>query len=380
MHAPGRVALLVPSLCLLAAIAAPAADGPAPLLKPVTPSGGYLRVRIPVTPGYPKTMSFNAQLPNGKKKGELINATVALETLPGQSYVAAKKLESWGYDVPKNKEFLLPELLLPTAQIAPKVNKGGTDVTVRLTNVKLTVVESPAGKDDTIFSCDMSLSATGLYAGHEKAMEPRLSFADKFLELTVPAAVVKRPGTDALKIPEPTGKPDATLVPAAAPLVNRGGTPAIAYAAINGRESYKTPDGKVIPVSIAVSSITNMPSGVLVTVGLQRGCKIEADQTAKSLEGIGVEGRPEFMPGKIKELRIGLVTGPGLKTQKDIVIKDLPVMVDKNVSEGYMLIGQKFIDTYFPDGVYAADAGVWKLHGRVNPELLADVKTRPKQK
>jgi len=102
-----RLAVLLPAAVVCAALAA-RADDPAPLLKPVAPAGGQLRVRLPVEPGFPKTMRFSAQVPNGKKKSELLDVTVALDTLPGQSYITAKKLESWGYAVPKGKEFLLP--------------------------------------------------------------------------------------------------------------------------------------------------------------------------------------------------------------------------------------------------------------------------------
>jgi hypothetical protein len=41
-----------------------------------------------------------------------------------------------------------------------------------------------------------------------------------------------------------------------------------------------------------------------------------------------------------------------------------------------MLITQKFIDTYLTDAVYAADKDGWKLHGRIAPDLLFDIKTR----
>ena len=362
---------------LAGGFAAPAADEPAPLLKPVTPPGTSLRVRLPVTPGFPKTTSFAAQVPNGKKKSELIGVTVALDTLAGKSYVTAKKLESWGYDVPRDKEFLLPELVVTAAQVAPKPTKGH-DVVVRLTNLKLTVIDNPASTDNTVHFCDFSLSSPTLYQGGERAMEPRLSFGDKFLELTVAPGVTRRPGTDDAKLVDVTAGANAKFVPAYGAMTMRGNQPVFAYAAINGQESYKTPEGKVFPVNVAVSSITNSTTGVVVTLGLVRGCKIEMDNAAAGMGAMGVEAKSEFVPGKIKELRLGVNTGPGLKTVKDVVIKDLPVLIDKNQSDGYMLIGQKFVDAYFADGVYAGDGTGWKLHGRVDPDLLQDVKTRPK--
>ncbi len=374
-----RLALLLSAVLVSLALGARAADEPAPLLKVTTPAGGQLRVRLPVEPGFPRTMRFTAQVPNGKKKSELLNATVALDTLPGKSYITAKKLESWGYEVPKSKEFLLPELIISAAQIAPKPAKGH-DATVRLTNLKLSVIDNPASTDNTIYFADMSLCSTTLYQGSDRTMEPRVSFGDKFLELTVPAGIVKRPGTSDAKIPDVTGTADTKLAPVYGPMVTRGGLQVFGYATVNGQETYKTPDGKVFPVNVAVSSITNVPSGVVVTLGLVRGCKIEMDANGMAMGATGVDAKSEFVPGKIKELRLAVNTGPGMKTVKDIVIKDLPVLIDKNQSEGYMLIGQKFIDTYFADGVYAADANGWKLHGRAPAELLMEIKTRPKQK
>jgi hypothetical protein len=380
MRFRGRRALFGVVAVFAAAVAATAADEPAPLLKPVTPAGSQVRVRLPVTAGFPKTMSFNAQVPRAKKKGELIDVTVALDTIPGKSYVTAKKLESWGYEVPKDKEFVLPELTFTAVQIAPKPSKSGTDALVRLTNLKLTVIGDPASSDNTVYLCDLSLSATTLYQNSERAMEPRVSFADKFLELSVSASIVKRPGTEDTKLVEVTTSSDAKLVPAYAATTARAGISVFSYAAVNGQDSYKTADGKSFPVSAAVSSIANVPTGVIVTIGLVRGCKIEMDQAAAGMNAMGVEAKGEFFPGKIKELRVAVHTGPGLKTVKDLVIKDLPVLIDKNQSEGYMLFGQKFLDTYFTDAVYAGGPDGWKLHGRIDPDLLADIKTRPKQK
>jgi hypothetical protein len=380
-----RLPLPVSILALVAAfVAAAAAAEPAPLLKPVTPGGQQLRVRLPVSPGFPKTMSFPAQLPRGgkkksseKKEAEKIDVTVALDSLPGKSYVTAKKLQSWGYDVPKDKEFLLPELTFTAAQVAPKPLKGHDSI-VRLTNVKLTVVDSPGSSDDTVYFCDLGLSASSFYLGNERAMEPRLSFGDKFLELTVPTTITRRPGSEDGALVEVTSSTDTTLVPAYGSMISRGGIQVFGYASINGQDSYKTANGKVFPVNVTVSSITNVPSGVIVTLGLARGCNIEMDQAAPALGATGVEAKSEFIPGKIKELRLAVNMGPGFRTVKDLVIKDLPVLVEKNQSEGYMLLGQKFMDTYIGDAVYAGTGEGWKLHGRIDPTLLFDIKTRPK--
>jgi hypothetical protein len=53
-----------------------------------------------------------------------------------------------------------------------------------------------------------------------------------------------------------------------------------------------------------------------------------------------------MIPGKMKEFRIGLMTGAGFKTQKDLVLRDVPVVVDKYMSEGAITIGQSFIGNY----------------------------------
>ena len=392
MRLRGRLAASVVAIVALVALM-PAADEPAaaPLLKEVKAGPGTLRVRIPVKPGFPDPMSFAAQVPRAKKKSELIDVKVAFEVMPGQSYVTVKKLESWGYEPGKAKEFVLPELLVPATQVSPKPTKG-SDAVIRLSNVKLTVIADPASKDDTVHMADISLSSTTLFQYADRAADARTSFADKFIELTVPAATaVRRPGTDAVAAADVSVSPDGKLVPSVGSTVNRTipsdnpammrGMPVFTYAAVDEQDSYKTPDGKTIPVSVAVSTISNMPSGVMVTLGLARGVKIDFDAAAAGQAAIGVDMKSAFVPGKIKQLRLGLTVdkkAKGQKEQKDIVIKDIPVMVDKNISEGYLLIGQKFIDTYFIDGVYTNSSEGWKLHGRTNPELLFDIKTRKK--
>jgi hypothetical protein len=381
MHSRSRFALFGLALLFTAALVA-AADEPAPLLKPIAPAKGQLRVRLPVTPtGLGTTMKISGKVPAGKKrqdKGELIEVVIASDTLPGPSFITSKKLESWGYEVPKGaKEFVLPELWIPAAQIAPKPDQQtGADVLVRVTNLKFTVIELPASTDGTIYFSDMSLTATTLYQGAEKAMEPWFSFADKFQEMTVPEKNVKRSGTNALAVPEPTISSDAKLVPAYSPTVMRGGQPIFAFASINGHDSYKTPAGEVIPVIVAVQSTTNTADGVMMTMGLARGCKVELDQAAAGEVTIGADSKSQFIRGKIKELRLAVNTGPGMKTVKDLVIRDLEVSVDKNLSPGYMLIGQKFIDAYYADAVYTYGGDGWKLHGRINPDMLFDIKTR----
>jgi hypothetical protein len=84
--------------------------------------------------------------------------------------------------------------------------------------------------------------------------------------------------------------------------------------------------------------------------------------------------------GKVKELRLGVMTGAGLKTQKDIVIPDLTVWVDKSNSGHFIWFGPRFLDTYLKDPILACGPdGIWQLHGRIKPDLLQDIKTRLKK-
>jgi hypothetical protein len=363
---------------LLVCAARSAADEPAPLLKPVVPTGSATRVRFPVTEGFPKTMQFKAQLPNGKKKSELVSVVVAFDTLAGQSYVSAKNVERWGYD-PKVKELVLPELVIAVTQPAPAKSAKGTDATLRLVNVKLTVVEAPGSGDATVYQSDLSLSASNIYYGSERAAEPRVSFADKFVEFTAPPGLVKKLNTSDAPVPPVTNTDDDKRTIAAVPMVTRGG-PVFGYIAVNGQDSYKTADGKMVPVVGTVGSLNNWDAGVMLTLGTARGCKVEFEQAGDGTEGTSAFGKADVGRGKLKELRLEIVTGPGLKDKKDFVLKDVPVMVNKNASDGFLTIGPKFINEHFKDAVYAAGPdGVWKLHGRVNPDVFADPKTRPKK-
>lgn len=361
---------------LLVCAARSAADEPAPLLKPVVPTGSATRVRFPVTAGFPKSMQFNAQVPNGKKKSELLPVTVAFDTLAGQSYVSAKNVEKWGYD-PKVKELVLPELVIAVAQPAPAKSAKGSDATLRLVNVKLTVVDAPGSGDASIFQSDLSLSASAIYYGSERTTEPRVSFRDKFVEFTAPAGLVKKLSTSDLPVPPVTNTADDTRAVAAVPMVARGG-PVFAFVSVNGQDSYKLADGKTVPVVGTVGSLNNWDAGVMLTLGMARGCKVEFDQ--KGVEGTSATGKSEVGRGKLKELRLELATGPGLKEKKDFVLKDVPVMVNLNASDGPLTIGPKFINDHFKDAVYAAGPdGMWKLHGRANPDAFVDPKTRPKK-
>ena len=342
-----------------------AADDPAPLVKPVVPTGNTARVRVPVAEDESTFMQFKAQFLNPKgKKGELIRAKVLLDTLPNPGKVGLKTWKEWGFEVPANRVGVIPELIIPADQIAPKAPKGG-DVEFRATNVRVQIYEAPAGEPAVYGDCDLWLSLRDLTGFGEKTFEPRVHFADKFLELTVPGPALKRLNTGEATAPDPKAT-GGELVPAFGQLT--GVTPTFAFASVNGLTSYKTPTEKVERVNVAVSSITNYPApGILMTVNTARGCGVE-------MEKLPANG--ETVPGKVKEFRLGLLTGAGLQAQKDFVLKDVTVHVIDDKTNAFIWLGPRFVEAYFKDGVYGCGADGWRLHGRVKPELLEDIKTR----
>lgn len=362
-----------PSLTLLIALAgvaslAPAADDPPPLLKAVTPPAGSVRARVPVKEDKNTLMQFNALIPKPQgKKGETIEVKVLIDNHPSTASVARKTWEKWGFEVPNNRTGVLSELLIPGAQLAPKPTKGW-DVEARFANLKLEIVEPPKGADP-FFGCDMVLSLNDLTKGADRAYEPRIHFADRFIDLTVPGAALRRPNTgdDAPAEPGVTGDPG--LVAAAGPFVQRGWQ-VFAFASLNGLTAYKSPDGKAETVNVAVSTIMNYPApGIVVSVNTARGCGVEF-QPPKA-------GDWDTAEGTAKELRLALFTGPGLKAPKDFVLRDVKVVVRNDKTAAYVYLGPRFVEEYFKDGVYACGPdGVWRLHGRVKPDLLEDIKTR----
>ena len=305
-----------------------------------------------------------AQIP--KAKGEMTEVTAAFEVRSGQSYVTAKKWQSWGYEIPTNKVGVLPALIIRAGQVAPKVSKG-RDLEFRLTDVHLHIVEPPKGAD-TVIGCDLLLALNDVTKSVDRAYEPRLYFADNFLELTVPANSVKRPGTGDIPPPEPAVNADPTLVPFMAPVKTRG-VAVFSSAAINGLSRYRTPDGKEKAVSVTVSSTTNCPGGIMVSMGTARGCKIELEE--KELRGTGTSFETAIARGKVKELRIGVLSGLGFKTAQDLLLKDVTVWVDKNDSGHMVWLGPNCIREQIANPVYACGLdGAWKLFGRAKPEMI----------
>ena len=200
-------------------------------------------------------IAARAPTADGKKgdKVETVEIRVALEVRPGRSVVAAKKWRSWGYEVPANKIGILRELVIPGVQLAPKTSKG-RDVEVRFPGLRIEIVEPP-GNADTVLGCDLLVSLSDLTKQTDRLFEPRLYFADQFLELTVPAGSVKRLGTGDDTPGEPGVNSDPKLVPIMAATATRG-VAVFSYAALNGLAQYKTPEGKEVPVNVTVSSTT----------------------------------------------------------------------------------------------------------------------------
>jgi hypothetical protein len=354
------------AVALFAAVGTVAAADPAPLVKPVTPAGAGVRVRVPVTEDKSTFMQFKAQIPKPQgKKGETIDIKVALDTLPNVSKVNPKRWKAWGFEVPGNNMGVLPELIIPAGQLAPKPTKG-RDVELRLANVKLLLVEPPGGKEE-YEGCDFALSLRDLTGGADRAFEPRVYFQDRFFELTAPGTTVKKLNAGEATSPDPAATA-GDLVPAMGTL-NGTQFPLFAFASVNGLTRYTTPAGKMETVNAGVGSLSNFPDpGIIMTVNTARGC------------GVVLEKQPgdgETVPGKVKELRLGFLVGPGFKAQKDFVLKDVTVHVVDDKTQSFIWLGPRFIEKYFTDGVYGCGSdGVWRLHGRVKAEFFEDIKTR----
>lgn len=365
-------------IATLTMIGARAADEPGPLLKPIVPPTNNIRIRIPVIEERGTTMQFKAQIPKGKgKKGETIDVTVGIENLPGSSFVSAKLWQSWDYEIPPTRVATLPEMILLGSQVAPRISKGH-DVQVKVQAIRLEIIDPPAGAEK-VRGCDIFLDLKDLTKNAERTFEPRFYFQDKFLELTVPSSTVKRPGTGDDPPPDPMITTDKELVAVSGPTINRLGMPVFSYAAVNGLTQYKTADGKIELVSAAISSTNDWPTGVMMSIGTARGCGVEIEE-GKDVKGTSATFEAIVAQGKVKELRLGLMTGPGLKTQKDVVIKDLTVWIDKGNSKHFIWLGPRFLDTYFKDQIFAYGSdGMWQLHGRIKPDLLQDIKMRPKK-
>jgi hypothetical protein len=344
-----------------------AADGPPPLVKPVTPANG-VRVRVPVEEN-PKTyMQFKATV--AKKKGDTFDVKVMIDTHHNSARVELKKWKSWGFDVPNNRIGVIPELIIPSAQISPKPTKG-RDVDFRVANVKVNIIESAVGNDAVGGGCDILLSLRDLTGGADRTFEPRFYFHDKFLELTAPGTMVKRLNTGDMTSPDATATA-GDLVPAVGTMNATSGSPVFSFASVNSYARYMLTTGKVETVNVSVSTIANYPEpGIVMTLSTAHGCNVELEKQPR-------EG--ETVTGKVKELRLEMLTGPGFKTKKDLVLREVTVYVSEDKTHSAVILGPRFVEKYLTDGVYGCGSdGVWRLHGRVEAKYLEDPKTRQPQ-
>ena len=130
-------------------------------------------------------------------------------------------------------------------------------------------------------------------------------------------------------------------------------------------------------MNATVSSTTRAPGGIIMTIGVARGCGVEIEK-GKEITGSGTNFETNMARGTVKELRIGLQAGS--KSPRDLVLKDMRVWVDKNDSGHMVWLGPEFIRAHFKDAVHACGPdGAWKFYGRIMPEELQDVKSRPKK-
>ena len=345
-----------------------------PLLKAVTAPAGQVRVRVPLTEGEKLAIQMRGQVPNPKKKGEYIDCSAALDTM-NKSVVTSKMLEKWGYK-PMGMTFVLPELLLSGNQVGAK--SGKTDLFFRVQNLKFDVVEMSPDGTDQLFGADMIVNLPDVLRSASRTHEARFNFPDRFLDMSVPQMAVKRPGTGDELLPEPTPSDDPKLTVVACPLSL---TPGLSFtgSSINGQDTFTMPSGKVQPVTPFLASATHGGSGIIMNIGMARALKLDVDLTKEAVKGSSTDKRLRLIEYTVKELRLGTMTGPGLKTPQDLVFTDVPIWIETTESEPMMWIGYPFLVKHFKDGVlaYTAD-GKAAMHGRVAPELLQAPRVKKK--
>jgi hypothetical protein len=376
----GLAVVLLGAAASVGSTAQPPRDKDGALLKAVAPPAGQSRVRVPLAEGPMKAIQLRVQVPHPRKKGEATDATAGLDTL-NRCVVTTKMLETWGYPTPAGKTFVLPELLVVAHQLAPKPAGKGTDVLVRVQNLKFDVLDAAPDGGGQILGADMLLFLPDLVrATAGRPPETRFHFPEKFLDLTVPPAAVRWPGTgeDLPAAAEPEAKADPNLVVVACPL---NPTPSMAFTSgsVDGIDTFQTPDGKTHAVTPLLSSVTHGGSGVIMNIGMARALKLDVDLTKEAAVGMSTEKRLRLIEHTVKELRVGALTGPGLKTPRELVFADQKIWIEVTESEPALWIGYPFLVAHFKDSVlaYAAD-GKATLHGRVNPDLVKD--PRPKKK
>lgn len=324
-----------------------------PLVKPVAPGGGAVRVRLPMI-GKTATSAFKAQIP--KPKGGASEVTVYVSTYPGVT-TTIQQWKAWGFD-PANRNATLPELIIPGLDAAPKAGKG-RDVEFKLTRIPVSLYEAPGGDKGGI--SDTLAIPLNLLVGAGGPADVRVHFADRLIEFSPKSASVKKLGTGAEKLADLELTDDAKLAVAHIPTGAFGG---LSFAAVNGKTQYKRPTGKVENVT---AGIDLNGGGILMSVSMARGCGVELDS----------EKNPRV--GVVKELRLGPIAGAGVKgLPKDFVLRDVKVDISDGEDHSHIWLSSEFVEKYFKDGVYAQDGTAWKLHGRVKPEFFDDQKNRPK--
>jgi hypothetical protein len=380
----------------LAVAAAAADDPPAPILKAVVPPAGQARVRVPIT-GDPKTpYRIRAQVPKpgkGKAAGEPVEIVVGINT--GKRTAATTAMvKSWGYTPGPDKHVTLPELVLVGYQIAPAPKKGKDDkkdkdsakeagkpeVLARIPGFRVECLDVVAEGTDKVLGSDLLVGVHDLTKGQDRFHDPRLYYTDKFLDLTFDAKMVKRlpmPSGEEIDL-DPPSKADPKLAVVVAPLDNRKG-PVFKTASFNGVDQIKNMLGQTEPVNVMVTAATTIDTGLIMSYGLALDLKLTLDPEKERKDFLTLDKKGKFIGTTVKEMRIAVLTGKDYKVAKDVVIKDLEVVVDTGDSAHYAMVGPNFVNKYFPDAIYTTGAdGQLKLYGRVVPDLLHDPKGKKK--
>ena len=341
----------LPRFALVAAFVAIAAfvvaADPPPLLPPLKGQASMPRVRLPMDKDDPSM--FAARITDPKAKKATTAVKLEASTLVYEVKVSIQQWKAWGFTVPANRIDKLPEVIIPAAQVAPKLAKG-QDVEYRLKDIKVMLYEAPGGAKGGVGNV-LQIPFDLLTAG---TAEPRIYFADRFLELGAPAARVKAldagdAAPAALKVTD-----DKKLLPVVAAL-NRN---AFAFVSVNGQTQYFLGTGKLEPVVAVLDLDAGAP--ITITADIARGCGVNI-----------AKGQ-----GKVAELRFGSITGASIKGQRDLVLKNVTVDVSDDVDAHVIWLSAAFVEEYFKDGICVCKGTAWKLHGRVPGDLLEEVKTR----
>ncbi len=343
---------------------------PSPLLKAVTAPAGQVRVRVPLAEGEMNAIRMNARIPNPKKRGESIECTAALDTM-NKNVVTSRMLEKWGFPKPQNGMIVLPELWLVGNQLGGKTGKD-SDVLVRVINLRFDVIEASPEGSDQLFGADLLVNMWDMLRSAGRPHEARFHFPERFLDVTVPAIAVKRPGNGEELEPPAEVQVDPKRVSVACPLALQPGLSFVS-ASINGQSSFINPNGKMQGITPYLASGTHGGNGVIMNIGMARALKLDVDLTKEPVKGMSTDRRLRLIEYTLKELRVAALGGPALKTPQELVFTDVPVWIEVTESEPGLWIGFPFLAKHFHDGVLALSAdGKATMHGRVLPELVQE--------